>query len=95
MFASAIREGRASSREAIIWAWVQATARLQTWQAALDDMMVPAEAEGEKKSNTTLIIGIVVAVVVVLCLLPMCVILILALLGPAIGNVFSNVIEGI
>jgi hypothetical protein len=95
MFASAIRAGRASSREAITWTWVQATARLQAWQAALDDMLVPAEAEGEKKSNTTLIIGIVVAVVVVLCLLPMCVILILALLGPAVGNVFSNIVEGI
>jgi hypothetical protein len=95
MFASAIRAGRISPRETIIWAWVQATARLQTWQAALDDMMLPAEAEGEKKSNTALIIGIVVAVVVVLCLLPMCVILILALLGPAVGNVFSNIVEGI
>ena len=51
-----------------------------------------AEPMEEKKSNTTLIIIIVVVVVlVVLCCC--CVLATLTLAGPAVGNVFSNIIE--
>ena len=48
----------------------------------------------EKKSNTTLII-IIVVVVVLIVLCCCCVLGTVLLLGPAVGNVFSNVIEGI
>ena len=48
----------------------------------------------EKKSNTTLII-IVVVVVVLIVLCCCCVLGTVLLAGPAVGNVFSNVIEGI
>jgi hypothetical protein len=53
-----------------------------------------AEPMEEKKSNTTLIIIIVVVVLILLCCC--CVVgflLVPSLLGPAVGNVFSNVIE--
>jgi lipoprotein signal peptidase len=56
-----------------------------------------AEPMEEKKSNTTLII-IIIAVVVLIVLCCCCVLafwVIPLLLGPSIGNVFSNVIEGI
>jgi hypothetical protein len=56
-----------------------------------------AEPTEEKKSNTTLII-IIVAVVVLVVLCCCCVLafwLIPLLLGPAIGNTFSNIIEGL
>jgi len=53
-----------------------------------------AEPTEEKKSNITLII--IIAVVVVLIVLCCCCVLGTVLLaGPAIGNVFSNVIEGL
>jgi hypothetical protein len=40
--------------------------------------------------------AIVLIVVVALCILiPVCVIAILALLGPSIGNVFSNVLQNL
>jgi flagellar basal body-associated protein FliL len=51
-----------------------------------------AEPMEEKKSNTTLII-IVVVVVVLIVLCCCCVLGTMLLGGPAIGNVFSNVIE--
>jgi flagellar basal body-associated protein FliL len=46
----------------------------------------------EKKSNTTLII-IIVVVVVLIVLCCCCVLGTVVLSGPAIGNVFSNIIE--
>jgi hypothetical protein len=50
-------------------------------------------APGEAKSKfPTWAIVLIVLGVVVLCVLPVCVIVILALLGPAIGNVFSNIL---
>jgi len=58
----------------------------------------PSGAPAQKKSNTTLIIIIVVVVVLLLCC---CVFLCISpifglnLLGPEIGNVFSDVLEGI
>jgi flagellar basal body-associated protein FliL len=51
-----------------------------------------AEPMEEKKSNTTLII-IIVVVVVLIVLCCCCVLGTMLLGGPAIGNVFSNVIE--
>jgi flagellar basal body-associated protein FliL len=53
-----------------------------------------AEPTEEKKSNTTLII-IIVVVVVLIVLCCCCVLGTLFLGGPAVGNVFSNIIEGI
>jgi Na+-driven multidrug efflux pump len=53
-----------------------------------------AEPVEEKKSNTTLII-IIVAVVVLIVLCCCCVVGLMTFGGPAIGNVFSNVIEGL
>ena len=53
-----------------------------------------AEPMEEKKSNTTLII-IIVVVVVLIVLCCCCVLGLLTLAGPAVGNVFSNIIEGI
>lgn len=47
----------------------------------------------EKKGLPTWAIVLIVVAVVVLCVLPICVIVALALAGPAVGNVFSNVIE--
>jgi flagellar basal body-associated protein FliL len=48
----------------------------------------------EKKSNRTLIIIIVVVVaLIVLCCC--CVFATLVFAGPAVGNVFSNIIEGL
>ncbi len=76
------------------------TVRLAALQTRLDDLMLRAEelpeGAGEKKGGfpTWAIIVIIVAVVL-LCLLPICVIAILTLLGPSIGNVFSNIIEEI
>jgi flagellar basal body-associated protein FliL len=51
-----------------------------------------AEPMEEKKSNTTLII-IIVVVVVLIVLCCCCVLGTVAISGPAIGNVFSNIIE--
>jgi hypothetical protein len=48
----------------------------------------------EKKRNTTLII-IIIAVVVLIVLCCCCVLGTALFAGPAIGNVFSNIIEGI
>ena len=53
-----------------------------------------AEPTEEKKSNLTLII--IIAVVVVLIVLCCCCVLgTMLLAGPAVGNVFSNIIEGL
>jgi flagellar basal body-associated protein FliL len=53
-----------------------------------------AEPMEEKKSNTTLIIIIIVVVVlIVLCCCCVLTLLVPSLLGPSVGNVFSNIIE--
>jgi flagellar basal body-associated protein FliL len=51
-----------------------------------------AEPMEEKKSNTTLII-IIVVVVVLIVLCCCCVFATLLFAGPAVGNMFSNIIE--
>ena len=54
--------------------------------------------EPEKKKMPVWLIVVIIAVVV-LCVIPICLIVlspvILALLGPAIGNVFSNVVMSV
>lgn len=48
----------------------------------------------QKSTGRTILI--IVAVIVGLCILiPICVIVILALMGPAIGNTFSNIIQNL
>jgi flagellar basal body-associated protein FliL len=53
-----------------------------------------AEPMEEKKRNTTLII-IIIVVVVLIVLCCCCVLGTLLFAGPAVGNVFSNIIEGL
>ena len=48
--------------------------------------------EAPAKSKMPVWLIILIIFLVVFCVLPVCVIVILALLGPAIGNIFSNVI---
>ena len=61
-----------------------------------DSLLVRAEGvppDAQPKSGGFPVWAIVLIVVLVLvCLLPVCVIAILTLLGPAIGNVFSNIV---
>lgn len=70
---------------------------LQTW---MDSLLVRAEGmppqEGQRAGGFPIwLIVVIVAAVLLLCVLPVCIILLLALLGPAIGNVFSSINEGI
>ena len=58
----------------------------------LAEQMAIDESAEKKKLPTWAIILIVVGGLV-LCVIPACVILILMVMGPAIGNVFSNIIE--
>jgi hypothetical protein len=54
------------------------------------------DAQPEKKTNVWLIVGIVAAVIVILACC--CVVAFLAfptIFGPAIDNVFTNIIEGL
>jgi hypothetical protein len=74
------------------------TGHWQALQARLDGLLIPAEGpvetgepEGEKKGGLPTWAIILIAVAVVLCLLPICVIVILAILGPTIGNIFSEI----
>jgi uncharacterized protein YqhQ len=59
----------------------------------------PVQQEGKKKSNTALIVIIIVVVALLLCCClfvvvgPMLGISGLSLLGPQIGDTFSNIIE--
>ena len=55
----------------------------------------PADNTGKIIGGIGIGVGVLVAIVL-LCILVACgTIVLLALLGPAIGNVFSNIIEGI
>jgi hypothetical protein len=78
-------------------------ARLDALQASLDRLLIPAEgmpaeapAEGEKKGLPTwaIILIIVGGVLLVLCCVVACIVFVLPqVFGPAIGNVFDNVIN--
>lgn len=69
-------------------------ARLAAITHRLDNLTLVAEG-GQAQSRGGLPTWAIILIVVlaVLCLLPICVIAILTLLGPAIGNVFSNIIQ--
>lgn len=45
------------------------------------------------RTATTILLAAIGCAVFVFCILPICMIIILALLGPAIGNVFSEIID--
>lgn len=55
-------------------------------------MGTEAPPQGGKK-NTLLIV--VIVIVVLLCALALCVVAAMTLLGPVIGNVFSNAVTGL
>jgi hypothetical protein len=62
------------------------------------DINIPmaSDAQPEKKTNVWLIVGIVAAVIVILTCC--CIVAFFAfptLFGPAINNVFSNIVEGL
>jgi hypothetical protein len=70
-------------------------ARFSALQVSLDELLMPGEgmpAEGEKKGLPAWAIVLIV-LAVLLCCLPFCVIVFLRMFGPAIGMVFSNIIE--
>jgi hypothetical protein len=73
------------------------TAYLALLQDKLDTLLLAENApEYEPKRAGFPVWAIVlIGVAVVLCLLPICTIAILTLLGPSIGNVFSEVIESL
>jgi len=58
---------------------------------------VPPNELPAKKRNPWIIVLIIVLVLIVLCCLCVLVITVLvpALLGPSVGNVFSNIMEGL
>jgi len=77
-----------------------ASARALAETASLAEAEAPeSEAEEDKPGGILGLSGValalVIGAVVLLCVLPVCVIIILALLGPAIGNVFSGIVEEI
>jgi hypothetical protein len=51
--------------------------------------------EGRKIAGLSIGVAITIGAVALLCLVPICVIVILTLLGPSIGTVFSNIIENL
>ncbi len=54
-------------------------------------MSTPASAKKDN-STTKIVIGVLVAVFVLCCIIPICVMAMLTLMGPSVGNVFSNVV---
>jgi hypothetical protein len=57
-------------------------------------------AEGDAPPDNTgktvgIVIGVILAIVAICVLIPLCVIAILALFGPAIGDIFSNILVGL
>ena len=82
-----------------VWGELAESVQRLAATASLAEAQAP-DNEGDKTGLTILgLSGIALAIVligvVVLCVLPFCIIIILALLGPAIGNVFSNIVDEI
>ncbi len=73
--------------------------RINDVQRWMDSLLVRAEGvppdTQPKSGGFPAWAVILIVVVLVLCLLPVCIIAILTLLGPAIGNVFSNIVTGV
>jgi hypothetical protein len=70
------------------------TGRLQNWiDGLLKAETVPTDQP--QRSGLPVWAIVLIAIGILVCLLPVCVIAILTLLGPSIGNVFSNIIEEI
>lgn len=63
-------------------------------QNSLDGLLKAENVPAEQPQGGGLPVWAIVLIVigVVICLLPVCIFLVLLLLGPAIGNVFSNII---
>jgi small neutral amino acid transporter SnatA (MarC family) len=55
----------------------------------------PTETPVKKKNPWIIVLIIVVVLLVICCICALLVPTILALLGPSVGNVFSNIIEGL
>jgi hypothetical protein len=73
------------------------TVRLAALQARLDDLLLRAEELPEREGGKMVVLPVwafiaIIVAVILLCLLPICVIVILTLLGPTIGSEFSNII---
>jgi hypothetical protein len=76
-----------------------AVLRWQALQAKADGLLVKAE-EGQKsedgvKKGLSIGVMIVIGAGALLCLVPICIIIVLTLMGPSIGTVFSNIIENL
>ncbi len=56
-------------------------------------VMGPEGTMVQKSSDNTIVIIVIAGVVIVLCLVPIFIIAILTLLGPQIGEVFSNIVN--
>ena len=56
------------------------------------------KAEGQHPGGDSVVpglgigVGIIAVIIVVICLVPICIIAILTLMGPTIGNVFSGIV---
>lgn len=56
---------------------------------------VTPDSAKKGNSSTKIIIGVLVGVLVLCCIIPLCIMAMLTLMGPSIGNVFSDVITGL
>jgi uncharacterized membrane protein len=56
---------------------------------------VTPDSAKKGNSSTKIIIGVLVGVLLLCCIIPLCVMAMLTLMGPSIGNVFSDVIIGL
>lgn len=66
-------------------------------QSHLDGLLKVEDVPVDQPQKSGFPVWVIVLIVigVVVCLLPICIIALLTLLGPSIGNVFSNIIDSI
>jgi hypothetical protein len=57
--------------------------------------VLPNETPAKKKNPWITVLIIVIVLIVLCCICALLVPTILALLGPSVGNVFSNILEGL